>query len=81
MKSATRVALTLGLACTAAAEESNSLPETIVLAERREPETQYLSTWDAEEIIDFACKLGGYVATQKGGAPRYTELDVLREIK
>jgi len=34
-----------------------------------------------EEIIDFACKLGGYVATQKGGAPRYTEEDVLRKIK
>uniref|UniRef100_UPI00404806C0 hypothetical protein n=1 Tax=Algoriphagus sp. TaxID=1872435 RepID=UPI00404806C0 len=30
---------------------------------------------------DFACKLGGYVATQKGGAPRYTEEDVLREIR
>ena len=41
----------------------------------------YLAEKSREEIIDFACKLGGYVATQKGGAPRYTELDVLREIK
>jgi fructokinase len=41
----------------------------------------YLAEKSNEEIIDFACKLGGYVATQKGGAPRYTELDVLREIK
>jgi fructokinase len=40
----------------------------------------YLEEKSPEEIIDFACKLGGYVATQKGGAPRYTELDVLREI-
>lgn len=41
----------------------------------------YLAEKSSEEIIDFACKLGGYVATQKGGAPRYTEEDVLREIK
>uniref|UniRef100_UPI004048E997 carbohydrate kinase family protein n=1 Tax=Algoriphagus sp. TaxID=1872435 RepID=UPI004048E997 len=41
----------------------------------------YLVEKSPEEIIDFACKLGGYVATQKGGAPRYTELDVLREIR
>lgn len=41
----------------------------------------YLEEKSPEEIIDFACKLGGYVATQKGGAPRYTELDVLREIQ
>ena len=41
----------------------------------------YLEEKSPEEIIEFACKLGGYVATQKGGAPRYTELDVLREIK
>ena len=40
----------------------------------------YLEEKSTEEIIDFACKLGGYVATQKGGAPRYTEQDVLREI-
>jgi fructokinase len=41
----------------------------------------YLAEKSPEEIIDFACKLGGYVATQKGGAPRYTEEDVLREIR
>ena len=41
----------------------------------------YLEGKSTAEIIDFACKLGGYVATQKGGAPRYTEEDVLREIK
>ena len=41
----------------------------------------YLEERSPEDIIDFACKLGGYVATQKGGAPRYTELDVHREIK
>ena len=40
----------------------------------------YLEEKSPAEIIEFACKLGGYVATQKGGAPRYTELDVLREI-
>ena len=41
----------------------------------------YLEEKSPEEIIDFACKLGGYVATQKGGAPRYSEADVLREIR
>ncbi len=41
----------------------------------------YLAEKSPEEIIDFACKLGGYVATQKGGAPRYTEEMVLREIR
>lgn len=41
----------------------------------------YLEEKSPEEIIDFACKLGGYVATQKGGAPRYTEEMVLREIR
>ncbi|MDA0314575.1 MAG: carbohydrate kinase [Bacteroidetes bacterium] len=41
----------------------------------------YLEEKSPEEIIDFACKLGGYVATQKGGAPRYSEEDVLREIR
>ncbi|MBS4071967.1 carbohydrate kinase [Algoriphagus aquatilis] len=41
----------------------------------------YLEEKAPEEILDFACKLGGYVATQKGGTPRYTEADVLREIE
>ena len=41
----------------------------------------YLEEKSPEEILDFACKLGGYVATQKGGAPKYSEADVLREIQ
>lgn len=41
----------------------------------------YLEEKAPEEILDFACKLGGYVATQKGGTPRYTEADILREIE
>lgn len=40
----------------------------------------YLEEKAPEEILDFACKMGGYVATQKGGTPRYTEADILREI-
>ncbi|MFC7338281.1 TonB-dependent receptor [Haloferula chungangensis] len=34
--------------------QSGSLPETIVLAERREPGEQNLSTWDSEEITGFS---------------------------
>lgn len=41
----------------------------------------YLEERAPEEILDFACKLGGFVATQKGGTPRYREADVLREIR
>ena len=41
----------------------------------------YLEERAPEEILDFACKLGGFVATQKGGTPKYTEADVLREIR
>lgn len=41
----------------------------------------YLEERAPEEILDFACKLGGYVATQKGGTPKYTEADVQREIR
>lgn len=41
----------------------------------------YLEEKAPEEILDFACKMGGYVATQKGGTPRYTEADILREIE
>jgi fructokinase len=41
----------------------------------------YLEERAPEEILDFSCKLGGFVATQKGGTPRYTEADVLREIR
>jgi outer membrane receptor protein involved in Fe transport len=54
MKIATHVALFLGLAPIVVAEETGSLPETIILAERREPEAGNLVTWDAMEIIDFA---------------------------
>ena len=41
----------------------------------------YLEEKSPEEILDFACKMGGYVATQKGGTPKYSEADVLREIR
>ncbi|TDQ18652.1 fructokinase [Algoriphagus boseongensis] len=41
----------------------------------------YLEEKSPEEILDFACKLGGYVATQKGATPKYTEADVHREIQ
>ncbi len=40
----------------------------------------YLEEKGPGEILDFACKLGGFVATQQGGTPRYSEADVLREI-
>ncbi|MDX5338019.1 MAG: carbohydrate kinase [Cyclobacteriaceae bacterium] len=40
----------------------------------------YLEEKSPEEILDFACKMGGYVATQKGGTPKYSISDVLREI-
>lgn len=32
----------------------------------------YLDDKSPEEILDFACKLGAFVATQKGGTPRYS---------
>lgn len=38
----------------------------------------YLEEKSPEEILDFACKIGGFVATQKGGTPRYTESDIYR---
>lgn len=38
----------------------------------------YLEEKSPEDILDFACKIGGYVATQKGGTPRYTEADIYR---
>jgi fructokinase len=41
----------------------------------------YLEEKSPEEILDFACKMGGYVATQKGGTPKYSEADVIREIR
>lgn len=42
---------------------------------------KYLEKSSLEDTLDFACKLGGFVATQKGGAPKYTEEEVLRAIK
>lgn len=36
----------------------------------------YLEEKSPEEILDFACKIGGFVATQKGGTPRYSEADI-----
>jgi fructokinase len=36
----------------------------------------YLEEKTPEEILDFACKIGAFVATQKGGTPRYTESDI-----
>lgn len=32
----------------------------------------YLDDKNPEEILDYACKLGAFVATQKGGTPRYS---------
>lgn len=37
----------------------------------------YLEGKKPEEILDFACVMGAYVATQKGGTPRYKIEDVL----
>lgn len=36
----------------------------------------YLEEKSPEEILDFACKIGAFVATQKGGTPRYAESDI-----
>jgi fructokinase len=38
----------------------------------------YLEEQSPEEILDFACKAGAFVATQKGGTPRYTQVDIER---
>jgi fructokinase len=32
----------------------------------------YLEDKKTTEILDFACKLGAFVATQKGGTPKYS---------
>jgi fructokinase len=40
----------------------------------------YLEEKPSEEILDFACKIGGFVATQKGGTPKYKESDIHRAI-
>jgi fructokinase len=36
----------------------------------------YLERDQLKEVLDFACALGAFVATQKGGTPRYTLEDV-----
>lgn len=36
----------------------------------------YLEEKSPEAILDFACKIGGFVATQKGGTPRYRVEDI-----
>ena len=38
----------------------------------------YLEEKSPEEILDFACKIGAFVATKKGGTPRYAESDIHR---
>ncbi|RZS96677.1 carbohydrate kinase family protein [Cecembia calidifontis] len=38
----------------------------------------YLEGKRPQDILDFACAMGAYVATQKGGTPRYEIEDVLR---
>lgn len=38
----------------------------------------YLEERSPSEILDFACKIGGFVATQKGGTPKFTEADIHR---
>lgn len=37
----------------------------------------YLEDQKPEEILDFACAMGAFVATQKGGTPRYKVEDVI----
>lgn len=36
----------------------------------------YLEGKDPEEILDFACALGAFVATKKGGTPQYSLSDI-----
>lgn len=38
----------------------------------------YLEEKSPEEILDFACKVGAFVATQQGGTPKYSEADIER---
>lgn len=37
----------------------------------------YLEDKKSDEVLDFACAMGAFVATQKGGTPRYKLADVL----
>lgn len=41
----------------------------------------YLEEKSPKDILDFACKIGGFVATQKGGTPKYSEEDIHRAIQ
>ncbi len=36
----------------------------------------YLEERSPEDILDFACRIGAFVATQKGGTPKYSEADI-----
>ncbi|WP_297336091.1 PfkB family carbohydrate kinase [Algoriphagus sp.] len=38
----------------------------------------YLEQKSAQEILEFSCKIGAFVATQKGGTPRYRLADILK---
>lgn len=38
----------------------------------------YLEEKSPQEILDFACKIGAFVATKKGGTPKYTESDIYK---
>lgn len=38
----------------------------------------FLESKSPMEILDFACALGAFVATQKGGTPKYNQQDVLK---
>jgi fructokinase len=38
----------------------------------------YLEDKSSSEILDFACKIGAFVATKKGGTPRYTLEEILK---
>ena len=41
----------------------------------------YLEGKSPHEILDFACALGAFVATKKGGTPRYTEDEVWKVVR
>ena len=36
----------------------------------------YLEEKSPKDILDFACKIGAFVATKQGGTPRYSEADI-----
>ena len=41
----------------------------------------YLQGKSPKEILDFACAMGAFVATKKGGTPRYEESEVWRVVR